>query len=85
MPTVTLETIAQMSNVSRGAGSLVLRNPDHPRFAKETRERILEAARKLNYVPNRMASGLRRGQSRFVSLMVPWNTPELLERTPYAF
>ncbi len=79
MPPVTLETIARLSNVSRGAVSLVLRDPEHPRFSRETRQRILEVARRLDYVPNRMASGLRRGQSRFLSLVVPWNTPELLD------
>lgn len=79
MATVTLQTIAQECNVSRSAVSLVLRNPEHPRFAKATRERIHAVARKLNYVPNRMASGLRRGQSRLLGLVVPWNTPELLD------
>jgi LacI family transcriptional regulator len=80
MATVTLETIAQQCNVSRSAVSIVLRNPEHPRFAKATRDRIHAAAQKLNYVPNRMASGLRRGQSRLLGLVVPWNTPELLDR-----
>lgn len=79
MATITLETIAQECNVSRSAVSIVLRNPEHPRFAKATRDRIHAVARQLNYVPNRMASGLRRGQSRLLGLVVPWNTPELLD------
>jgi LacI family transcriptional regulator len=80
MATVTLETIAQACKVSRSAVSIVLRHPEHPRFAKATRDRIHAVARRLNYIPNRMASGLRRGQSRLLGLVVPWNTPELLDR-----
>ena len=79
MSTITLEMIAKLSNVSRGAVSLVLRDPTHPRFSKGTRERILKVARDLDYVPNRIASGLRRGMSRIIGLVVPWNTPELLD------
>lgn len=80
MASVTLETIAQECKVSRSAVSIVLRHPEHPRFAKATRDRIHAVARRLNYIPNRMASGLRRGQSRLLGLVVPWNTPELLDR-----
>lgn len=76
---VTLETIAHHSGVSRGAVSQVLRNPEHPRFSAPTRQRILEAARELNYRPNRTAQALRSGTNQLLSLVVPWNTPELLD------
>lgn len=76
---VTLETIARKSGVSRGAVSQVLRNPEHPRFSAPTRQRILEAARDLNYRPNRTAQALRSGTNQLLSLVVPWNTPELLD------
>lgn len=76
---VTLETIARHSGVSRGAVSQVLRNPEHPRFSEPTRKRILESARVLNYRPNRTAQALRSGTNQLLSLVVPWNTPELLD------
>lgn len=76
---VTLDDIAKASRVSKGAVSQVLNNPEHPRFAPATRRRILKAAQRLEYTPNRVASGLRRGWSDAISLVLPFNTPELLD------
>lgn len=75
----TLETIARFCGVSKGAVSQILKNPHNTRFSLATRERILEAVKKLNYRPNRMAQALRSGSNQLISLVVPWNTPELLD------
>jgi len=76
---VTISDIAARCNLSPGAVSQVLRDPDHPRFLPETRERILRAAREMNYVPNRLASQLRQGQTHLLSLVLPYNIPELMD------
>lgn len=77
--TVTLKMVAESCGVSVGAVSQCLRNPANKRFAESTRAMILAKARELNYTPNRMAAGLREGRTRYLSLVVPWNTPEMLD------
>ncbi|MCP4644340.1 MAG: LacI family transcriptional regulator [bacterium] len=76
---VTLKTVAERAEVSTGAVSQVLANPDHPRFSPETRVRIVNAARELGYRPNRFARALREGRSNLISLVVPGNCPEFLD------
>lgn len=78
-PQVTMKMLAEACGVSIGAVSQCLRNPEHRRFSKETRERIIAKANELNYIPNRLAAGLRAGRSQYLSLVVPWNTPETLD------
>lgn len=79
LESVTLKVLAKACGVSVGAVSQCLRNPENPRFSKETRQRILSKAQELNYVPNRLASSLRAGRTNFFSMVVPWNTPEMLD------
>lgn len=76
---VRLIDIAEKSGVSFGAVSQVLRNPDHPRFSRATRERVLSIASQMGYRPNRIASGLRTGRTGVIALIVPWNAPEILD------
>jgi LacI family transcriptional regulator, repressor for deo operon, udp, cdd, tsx, nupC, and nupG len=40
----------------------------------ENRERVLEAAHRLGYVPSPSAAGLASGQTRTVAVIVPWVT-----------
>jgi LacI family transcriptional regulator, gluconate utilization system Gnt-I transcriptional repressor len=49
-----LEDIAKASGVSKMTVSRVLRGASG--FSDDTRDRVLEAARRLNYVPNRLAA-----------------------------
>lgn len=69
--------IAKYCKVSPAAVSKILRHPEHPEFPESTRKRILSAAKKLHYVPNQLAAGLRRGRTTTVSLLSAWNVPEL--------
>jgi len=48
--------LAKAANVSQATVSLALRN--HPRVAKETVQRIRDAAKRLNYTPNSYVSSL---------------------------
>ena len=40
-------------------------------ISEETRQRVLETAARLNYVPNPYASGLRRKKSRNIGVVIP--------------
>lgn len=41
------------------------------RISKETQQRIEEAAKELNYIPNQYAANLRTGKSNTIALIVP--------------
>jgi LacI family gluconate utilization system Gnt-I transcriptional repressor len=55
--------------VSEITASRALRGGAH--VARETLERVQEAARAINYVPNRLAGTLAGGQSRQVAVVLP--------------
>lgn len=57
MKKVTSRDVARMAGVSQSAVSMILNNKENISFSFETRERVFEAARALNYrVPARSAS-----------------------------
>lgn len=76
---VTLKTLAEACDLSIGAVSQCLRNPDNPRFSEATRKKVTETARRFNYVPNQLAANLRAGRTYALTMVVPWNTPEMLD------
>lgn len=76
---VTIQEIAERLNLSPGAVSQILRSPKHPRFAPETRQRVLHQADEMGYVQNRLAGGLRGGRTHMLSLVTPWNIVELMD------
>jgi LacI family transcriptional regulator len=63
----TLEDVAVLANVSRTTASFILRQqePHFSRHAKETIERVRRAASEVGYLPDMMASSLRRGHKPF--------------------
>ncbi|BAS26321.1 LacI family DNA-binding transcriptional regulator [Limnochorda pilosa] len=73
-----LNDVARVAGVSPTAVSLVLRGEHGSRVSAETARRIQEAARRLNYVPNRMARGLVTRRSGMIGLWVPFHGPLLL-------
>jgi LacI family transcriptional regulator len=62
-----MSDVARLAGVSHQTVSRVLN--DHPRVSRETRERVLEAVRQLNYRPNAMARGLAGGRSRVIGVV----------------
>ena len=74
---VTHLDIAKHCNVSKSAVSKVLQNPEHAEFPPETRQRILDAAEELHYVPNSLAAGLRTGKTATISFISAFNITEL--------
>ena len=69
---ITLKSIADHLNVSVTTVSRVLNGKsDTYRISKETRKRILIAAKELNYSPNQLARGLRLQKSHTIGYIIP--------------
>lgn len=64
---VTLDNVAQHSGVSYQTVSRVINN--HPSVAEDTRKRVLQAIRELNYRPNRAARSLVTHRSDTIALI----------------
>ena len=62
--------IANKLGLSPAAVSMAFNN--HPKMSKDTKKRVAETALELGYTRNNIASGLRRGKSGLVGVMVPW-------------
>jgi LacI family transcriptional regulator len=88
----TLSTVAKHAGVSIPTVSQVMRRTG--RISEETREKVLKAARDLNYVPNSRAAAMRSGENREVGFVInqlgnPFNAEviggvvELLEAEGY--
>lgn len=67
---VTSEDVAREAGVSRTTVSFVLNNTPNTNISEETRQRVLEAARKLGYRPNAAASALARRETRTIGLVL---------------
>lgn len=65
----TIKDVAMMSGVSISTVSRALSGKVP--VAEETRERVLEAVEKLNYKPNVLAQGLKKGETNLIALIVP--------------
>jgi len=68
MPT-TIADIARALGVSKMTVSRAINN--HPEISAETRARILEVARKMNYRPNQYARALTTNRSYLLGIVVP--------------
>ena len=65
----TIKDVAKYAGVGIGTVSRVINNEKS--VGIETRKRILEAMKALDYSPNNMASQLRRKETRIIALLVP--------------
>ena len=66
---VTLADIARELGVSKMTVSRAINN--HPLINTETRERVLEVARRMNYQPNQYARALATNRSYLIGIVVP--------------
>ncbi len=64
----TSEDVARLAQVSRATVSYVLNNVQDARISEATKERVLQAAAELGYIPHKAASSLRSGHSDLVLL-----------------
>ena len=65
----TIKDVARYAGVGIGTVSRVINN--EKAVGAETRKRVVEAMKALNYSPNNMASQLRRNETRIIALLVP--------------
>src|ERR1700690_559152 len=69
---VNLRMLAEHLELSQTTVSLVLNNsPSAKSIPQETRNRVLEAAERLNYRPNYFARSLRQSRSMSVGVLAP--------------
>lgn len=66
---VKLVDVANLAECSTATVSRVLN--DNPRVSKKGRERVLEAAASLGYVPNGAARALRSANTKLVGVIIP--------------
>jgi len=66
----TQKQIAQAANVSRTTVSFVLNDVPGVNISDETRQRVLEAASRLNYYPDATARRLASGQTNTIALVL---------------
>lgn len=69
MATVDLKRLAKELNLAVSTVSRALR--DSYEISAETKQRVFELARKLNYVPNPYASSLRKHKSKTIAVVIP--------------
>lgn len=65
----TIIDIAAKVGITPSAVSKAFSN--HPRISNETKRKVMEAAVALGYQPNSMATGLRKGKSGLIGVVVP--------------
>ena len=69
MSSTTLKTLAKELQLSVATVSKALR--DSHEISSETKEKVFALAKKLNYVPNPYASGLRKKMSKTIGVVIP--------------
>jgi len=68
----TIKDVSREAGVSISVVSYILNNTKGKSVSEPTRERILEAAKRLNYIPNRIASGMRTRKSLCIGIVSYW-------------
>ena len=64
---VTLKEVAELAKVSVATASIALNGGE---VKESTRTRVLECARRINYVPNRIGRTLNTGKSNTIALLM---------------
>lgn len=79
----TQKTIARDLNVSRTTVAEILGGKATHRYNEETRRKVLEAAKRLNYRPHRSAQEVRRGRSNLIGVIHFGGAYEVSRRMRY--
>lgn len=69
MSAITIRMLASALNLSPGTVSKALK--DSYEISAETKQKVLEMARQMDYVPNAYAGGLRRHRSKTIAVVLP--------------
>ncbi|MGW9453867.1 LacI family DNA-binding transcriptional regulator [Streptomyces sp. NPDC055632] len=78
----TSKDVAKAAGVSRSAVSFAFNSPE--KLSAGTRDRILDVARELGYVPNTLARMLKAGQTQSLGVLLPQNLARVMENPYYA-
>jgi LacI family transcriptional regulator len=70
---VSAKDVAEKVGVSRTTVSFVLNNTPGKTISEETRQRVLQAAAELNYLPNGLARKLAMRKHRTIALFICYN------------
>ncbi len=65
----TIKDVAKHAGVGIGTVSRVINN--EKAVGEKTRKKVIESMKSLNYLPNNMASQLRKNETRIIALLVP--------------
>ena len=76
---ITIKSVAKRAGVSTTTVSLVMNNPETPNIPAETRQRVLEAARELDYRPSASARHMRTQKSGLIGFV-----SDVVATTPFA-
>jgi LacI family transcriptional regulator len=69
---ITLKKLAEHLSLSRTTISMILNDvPEATRFPEETRQRVVESARRLGYRPNYFARSLGRKRTYLIGVIAP--------------
>lgn len=71
MKRATSKDVARLAGVSQTTVSFVINNTPGVSLSDETRRKVLEAAQKLQYIPNSFAKGLKTRQSKLLGVFLP--------------
>lgn len=77
---VTIKDVAKAANVSTSTVSRVI--ADSPKISRETKEKVINAIKELNYHPNVIARSLANKSTKILGLVIP-NTSEDLFKNPF--
>ena len=67
-----IRDIAKEAGVSVTTVSRVVNH--HPYVTEEKRNKVMQAMKTLNYIPNHLAVNLSLGKSRVIAVVFPWIT-----------
>ncbi len=70
MKRASIKDIARIAEVSVATVSYVLNKKEGSRISEATKNRILEVAESINYVPNKIAKSLKMSKSKLIGLIV---------------
>src|SRR4051812_15927703 len=74
---ITANDIAKVAGVSRTTVSFVLNSVKDMRISEETRQRVLEAARQLDYHPDANARRMVSGRTNVIGFVVRENPEQI--------
>lgn len=72
---MTLKDVAELAGVSHTTVSLVVNDVGGSRVSRDTRMRVLDAIKTLNYKPNLTAKRLASGKMHAIGLYIPFKIP----------